>query len=345
MKIEDELRSALRERANTVAPDDEAAWVSFERRGDRAKPSRRIVAGAVAIAVAIAAFALVERAFAPAPAVQPSSPPSYDSVDQIVGLLRTGGAGCTDRGGTMGPSMGVEDSGTCVVDGRRITINVYGSQGSMQRYAQPPTTPKGWTGVYWVRGVDWFIETRGTDVATRIQSLLGGEILGGSGTYPSASAAPSETPTNPLDRPKLNSVRVVPERVVGSSPHGLIVEAPIGQVRWRQNHCEVSGSPVGGGDEGSFGGGCDGGALSANVGGLRVDGVFYDVISGHAYYGQEVSIRVTFVDGSSTEVTTADGMWLVVFRPQPESYSPASKVATVEAVSSAGQMLDRVKVP
>ena len=39
------------------------------------------------------------------------------------------------------------------------------------------------------------------------------------------------------------------------------------------------------------------------------------------------------------------GMWMIVFQPNPGLYSPASKVATVEAISSTGQVLDRSKVP
>jgi hypothetical protein len=167
------------------------------------------------------------------------------------------------------------------------------------------------------------------------------------GSEQSDTPSPSNGSTNPLDRPDLNHVNVVPQRVVSSSPDLLIVEAPIGEVRWKQNKdCGVTGAPVGGTNAGGFGGGgCDGGALSANLGGLSVGGTFYDVIRGQAYFGQEVTVRATFVDGTTSDVMTHNGMWMIVFQPKPELYSPASKVATVEAISSTGQVLGQMKVP
>jgi len=168
-----------------------------------------------------------------------------------------------------------------------------------------------------------------------------------SGIERSVAPSPSDASSNPFDRPDLKHVHVVPQRVVSSSPDLLIVEAPIGKVRWKLDKgCGVTGAPVGGASAGGFGGGgCDGGALSANLGGLNVERTFYDVIRGHAYFGQEVTVRATFVDGTTTDVVTLDGMWMIVFQSNPELYSPASKVATVEAISSTGQVLDRSKVP
>jgi hypothetical protein len=164
----------------------------------------------------------------------------------------------------------------------------------------------------------------------------------------SGSGAPSESSSNPLDRPKLEHVQVIPQQVVGSSPDFLIVEAPVGEVRWKMtSDCEFTDAPVGGSIAGGFGGaGCQGGALATGgIGGARVAGTFYDVIGGHAYFGQEVTMRVTFVDGKTVEVVTRNGLWMVVLKPQPESYSPASHVATVEAISSTGQVLGRTSVP
>ena len=168
-----------------------------------------------------------------------------------------------------------------------------------------------------------------------------------SGSSPAGSASPSQSSSNPLDRPTLKHVQVVPQRVVSSASDFLVVEAPVGEVRWKLNKdCDVSGAPVGGTNAGGFGGGgCDGGALAASDGGLSVGGTFYDMISGHAYYGQEVTVHATFVDGTTADVVTHNGLWMVVFRPQPEMYSPASKIATVEAISPTGQVLDSVKVP
>jgi hypothetical protein len=351
MKIEDDLKTALAKRADAVRADDEAAWIAFERTARTRDRSRRVAAAVVAVAVAVGAFALVVRAFQPTASVQPSAVPRYSSVDEVFGLLTAGGAGCTQQGGDFGLALGLVDAGSCNVDGHQVNINIYGSPEAMQAHAQPPTTAKEWAGIAWVRGANWFVATDDPGVASTVQSILGGDILGGTGKAPASPSVrpspPSQNASDPLNRPKLTHVTVVGQRVVGSSPDLLVVESPVGRVRWKLNKdCDVTGAPVGGTNAGGFGGGgCDGGRLAASDGGARVGGVFYDTISGHAYYGGEVTVRATFVDGTTADVTTQDGLWMIVFRPQPEMYSPASTIATVEAISSSGQVLDRVKVP
>jgi hypothetical protein len=346
MKIEDDLRATLNQRVSRVTTDEEAAWVALDRRGRRTDRSRRVAAGLVAVVVTIGAFALVVRAFHPTATVQPSAMPSYSSAAQIFDLLNAGGANCAHQGG-FALSMGLKDTGTCEVEGHQVSIRIYGSPEIMQAHAQPPTTAKDWAGVSWVRGANWFIATDDSAVAAEVQAILGGEVLGGTGHSSSGSAAPPSGSSNPFDRPKLKHVQIVPQRVVASSPDMLIVEAPVGEVRWKLNkECGVTGAPVGGSNAGGFGGGgCDGGALAGNVGGLSVSGTFYDMIRGHAYFGQEVTVRATFVDGTSAEVATHNGMWMIVYRPKPDLYSPSSHIATVEAISSTGQVLDRIRVP
>lgn len=346
MKIEDELRDTLKRRAEHVATDPPSAWSEFERRSQRTIRSQRVVAAVFAVVIGICGVLLAIRAFGSNSAIQPSTAPAYASTFQIQDVLRAHHS--CERASAVSPSplAGVQDSGTCHIDGHPVLIYVFSTPESMASGAKPPTTPEG--GTSWVSGANWFIVTDAPDVATSLQSILGGDILGGTGQLPSESVAPtSQSSSNPLDRPKLKHVLVVPQRVVASSPDTLIVEAPVGEVRWKLNkECGVTGAPVGGSNAGGFGGGgCDGGALAGNVGGLSVAGTFYDMIRGHAYFGQEVTVRATFVDGTTTQVATHNGMWMIVYRPKPDLYSPASQIATVEAISPAGQLLDRIKVP
>jgi len=70
-----------------------------------------------------------------------------------------------------------------------------------------------------------------------------------------------------------------------------------------------------------------------------VSGTFYDVISGRTLPDPTVHISVTFHDGTTTAVTPSQGLWMIVFRPHPEIYSPASPVATVRAIASDGTIL------
>jgi hypothetical protein len=163
----------------------------------------------------------------------------------------------------------------------------------------------------------------------------------GTFTSPKPSSAP-----NPLDWPPLKAVQLVSQRIVRSSKDALVVQAPVGEVLWTMSACDVSGRPVGGPGAGGFGGECGGTPLTASVGGLTVNHVFYNVLSGDAFFGSDVTIKVSFVGGTKTMVQSRDGRWMVVFIPDPANglYAP-SHVATVTAVSATGQVLGTVDVP
>lgn len=65
MKIEDELRQTLRDRAGKVRAAPDAAWERFGTRRRGPRPRERLVAATVAFAVFAAAALLVWHAFAP----------------------------------------------------------------------------------------------------------------------------------------------------------------------------------------------------------------------------------------------------------------------------------------
>lgn len=159
------------------------------------------------------------------------------------------------------------------------------------------------------------------------------------------ATSPAPSPSNPLDWPPLRSVQIVEQQVVRSTRHGIVVEAPVGVARWSTNGCGVEAGPVGARTARLIGGVCEGAALSANGGAAHVVDETYGVLSGQANFGQNVTVRVTFVDGSQTEVAARNGVWMVVFVAHPRLYSPASHLATVEAVSATGTILDTVQVP
>ncbi|MDP9225248.1 MAG: hypothetical protein M3P18_15670 [Actinomycetota bacterium] len=149
---------------------------------------------------------------------------------------------------------------------------------------------------------------------------------------------------------------LVSQRVLSSSADRLVVEAPVGVARWSLHGCSVVGgaADVNQPRSGGFGSGtCGGGTqLSAGVGGLRIcpsscppsSGTFYDVISGRTLPNSGVHIVVTFHDGTSTTVTPSLGLWMVVFRPHPEIYNPASPVAVVQAIAMDGTILATERV-
>jgi hypothetical protein len=173
----------------------------------------------------------------------------------------------------------------------------------------------------------------------------------GSASSPAVTISPTPSPSvppNPFDRPPLRHVSLVSQQVLSSSADSLVIEAPIGVARWSLHGCDVGGGPanVNRPRAGSFGSGsCGGGTrLSAGVGGLTVSGVFYDVISGRTLPDLGVHITVTFHDGTTTAVSPSQGLWMVVFRPHPEVYSPASPVAIVRAIASDGTVLATQRV-
>jgi hypothetical protein len=241
MKIEDELRSTLGERAERVRSDDETAWSRFALRGKPSDTAKRIAAAVVAVAVAVGAMVLVIEGFAPNHETEPRTSPSpvYTSVDQIVGLLRAGGAGCARRGTILSISQGVKDTGTCLVEGNPIDIYLYATPAAMRRHAHVPATPHAWAGVFWVRGANWFIATGREDTAATVRALLGGEILGGTGRAPSVV---TPTPT-PSDVPSCTGDQLDGHEVVTGGGAAGNVWAPIVLVNRSSRACALSGYP------------------------------------------------------------------------------------------------------
>jgi hypothetical protein len=200
-----------------------------------------------------------------------------------------------------------------------------------------------------VAGDPLTIRVQSGPAASRADLAKADEIVGsirpfasGTSTSPKTSSAP-----NPLDWPPLKAVQLVSQRVVRSTKNALVVQAPVGKVQWTMSACDVSGRPVGGPGAGGFGGECGGSPLTASAGGLTVDHVFYNVLNGNAFFGSDVTIKVSFVGGTKTMVQSRDGRWMVVFIPDPANglYAPTSHVATVTAVSGTGHVLGTVQVP
>jgi len=87
------------------------------------------------------------------------------------------------------------------------------------------------------------------------------------------------------------------------------------------------------------------------VGGLSIcpsscppsSGTFYDVISGRTLPDPGVRIVVTFRDGTKTTVRPSLGLWMVVFRSDPENYDLAS-IAIVRAIATDGTILATERV-
>jgi hypothetical protein len=75
-----------------------------------------------------------------------------------------------------------------------------------------------------------------------------------------------------------------------------------------------------------------------------VSGNFYNVISGRILPDPTVHLSVTFHDGTTLSVTPSQGLWMLVFRPHPEIYSPASPIAVVRAMASDGTILATQRV-
>ena len=154
----------------------------------------------------------------------------------------------------------------------------------------------------------------------------------------------------------LKHVSLVSQRVLSSSADSLVIEAPVGAVRWSLHGCSVVGGPadtrhtrLGGFGSGTCGSGT---LLSAGVGGLAIcpsvcppsSSTFYMVISGRTLRDPQVHIEVTFPDGTTTTVTPSLGLWMVVFRPHPKNIDFTSPIAVVRAIAIDGTILATERV-
>jgi hypothetical protein len=129
--------------------------------------------------------------------------------------------------------------------------------------------------------------------------------------------------------------------VVRSSPEKLVVDWPQGAVEWSftSNDCSVAGrSLVTGATPGNFGGSCGGNPyLGWGLGGLGVDGQFYQVLYGRTLPEGAV-IRLTMTDGTTMTVQPNDGLWMFVV-PSSGDLHEGFVVSRIEAINSEGKVL------
>lgn len=128
---------------------------------------------------------------------------------------------------------------------------------------------------------------------------------------------PSAEPTIPTTGPAGTALfKVLPVRLVSSSPKRLVVESPPGQVRWTLAGCNIhavslpSGKPRGGG-----GGDCEG---TAYLGWLSVgtgfDGKYFKEVYGRTVPTAGYRVTITFWNGKEVTVSPHDGLWIVIVR-------------------------------
>ncbi len=189
MKIEDDLRRALHDRARLVDVDPVEAWTRFDGAGPEPRVGRRLIAGAVAFAVFFGAAGLVWRMLRESPTVStPAQAQQYESAKQLMAALRTAGVGCERLEALVGLFPTNRDSGGCDVTGGNIAVYVYPSVEAManDRAMRPP---RRWVGVSWVVGPNWFVATGSSTAAETVRGVVGGVVLGGPEAQASATDA------------------------------------------------------------------------------------------------------------------------------------------------------------
>lgn len=197
-------------------------------------------------------------------------------------------------------------------------------------------------------------------VAVAVSTLVlflgpGGAHRPASSPTPRPNQAASSTTPNPTER---RATDIPPgfaaQKAVTSSPSKLVLEAPVGTIRWTLNgvSCSVDfrwlvvpagGNLAGGGGRGaacprtahlsvwvnnSFGGG-----------GNRA---FLSVVGGHVHPATGVQVRVTLADGSKISIQPRDSLWLAVVQRCGDYQG--TQITSVELRDKRGSVIDETAI-
>jgi len=189
MSIEDDVREALVSRSARVIGTPDTAWERFGSRPSRPSPGGRLIAATVACVVFAAASVLLWRALTPARTPTVRVPVPYASASDLAGKLHEGGLGCDRLGVVHGILQPGVDVRSCQVNGVEVWLWVYQTREAINGFRSQPE-PGSWNGIWNVRGPNWVVATTDGQAAQDVHEVIGGQILGGTGSLPSISIQP-----------------------------------------------------------------------------------------------------------------------------------------------------------
>ena len=225
MKFEDEVRDALRDRAEGVSASVDQAWSKLN--APHATPSRgkRVAAALVALAVFTGALLLLARTFAPSTTSQQRASTTYDNATGLAAALHDAGLGCDHLGTFFGILRRGVDVRSCQVNGEEVWLWVYQTPEALQRFHARPSVSPNPSGILHVRGANWLVATKSVTAARAVQNTIGGTLEGLSSATPSTSVASvSVTKAGSLDFSGLGGL-VAAQEAYGSFWVGVITDS------------------------------------------------------------------------------------------------------------------------
>ena len=225
MKIEDEVRDALRERAEGVSASVDQAWSKLNAPHAAPSGGKRVAAALVALAVFTGALLLLARTFAPNTTSQQRASTTYDNATGLAAALHDAGLGCDHLGTFFGILQPGVDVRSCQVNGEEVWLWVYQTPEALQRFRAQPSVSPNPSGILDVRGQNWLVATKSVTAAQAVQNTIGGTLEGLSSATPSPSVASvSVTKAGSLDFSGLGGL-VAAQEAYGSLWVGVITDS------------------------------------------------------------------------------------------------------------------------